>query len=52
MIDNRPVRSTSVKAWIPHEDGLSLIGAVPPGVTLEGASTRVTHVPDFHARIE
>ncbi|HUP58997.1 MAG TPA: hypothetical protein VNA69_01110 [Thermoanaerobaculia bacterium] len=24
----------------------------PPGVTLEGVSTRVTHVPDFHARIE
>jgi hypothetical protein len=24
----------------------------PPGATLEGASTRVTHVPNFHVRIE
>ena len=36
---------------LPADDRI-LIRQPPPGVTLEGASTRVTHVPDFHARIE
>jgi hypothetical protein len=36
---------------LPTDDRI-LIRQPPPGVTLEGVSTRVTHIPDFHARIE
>ena len=36
---------------LPTDDRI-LIRQPPPGVTLEGVATRVTHVPDFHARIE
>jgi hypothetical protein len=36
---------------LPADDKV-LVRQPPPGVTLEGVSTRVTHVPDFHAHIE
>jgi phosphoglycerate dehydrogenase-like enzyme len=35
MIEKLPVRSTSVKVWIPHEAGLSLIGDLPSEIILE-----------------